>query len=312
MMRYKRGTARGGAMLMKKPAKGSMPDVTSHSSSVINSKINWVGMDKLTVPMIVNGESCLAHADVYVNVVDPSAKGIHMSRLFLTLGEELLKKSLTVKNLNKAIERLIESQKGLSDSASLLLKWDQPILRKALLSENNGWKTYPHYIKIVKVGGKTTWNVGFGTFYSSTCPCSSALARQLIQEEFKNKFSKKSLNIDEIVNWLGGNQIAAPHSQRSRADVSLTFESGKENLDFLKYIDAIENALKTPVQTAVKREDEQEFARLNGENLMFVEDALRRMKDALNGFRELKNFKVKAQHFESLHAHNAVGSISKN
>ena len=39
----------------------------------------------------------------------------------------------------------------------------------------------------------------------------------------------------------------------------------------LDLIDRIEDALKTPVQTAVKREDEQAFALLNGENLMFCE-----------------------------------------
>ena len=37
----------------------------------------------------------------------------------------------------------------------------------------------------------------------------------------------------------------------------------------------MEAALGTPVQTAVKREDEQAFARLNGRNLMFCEDAPR-------------------------------------
>ena len=65
----------------------------------------------------------------------------------------------------------------------------------------------------------------------------------------------------------------------------------------------------TPVQTAVKREDEQEFARLNGENSMFVEDALRTMKKALNSFDSLESFEIKTHHFESLHAHDAVGSI---
>jgi GTP cyclohydrolase I len=137
------------------------------------------------------------------------------------------------------------------------------------------------------------------------------LARQLIQEQFKNQFAKKDLNFDQIYNWIGQNQIASPHSQRSRADVKLQFKIKHENLDMIKYIDAIEGALKTPVQTAVKREDEQEFARLNGENLMFVEDALRRMKEALNSFSEIENFKIKAHHFESLHQHNAVGVISK-
>ena len=46
-------------------------------------------------------------------------------------------------------------------------------------------------------------------------------------------------------------------------------------------IDRVEQALGTPVQTVVKREDEQAFARLNGENLMFCEDAARRMAAAL-------------------------------
>lgn len=296
---------------MKKTLKDTMPDVTSHSSSVINSKIDWVGMDKVTIPVIVNGESCIAHTNVYVNVLDPSAKGIHMSRLYITLGQELLKKELTVKRLKNAIKDIVESQKGLSDSAQLLLKWDQPILRKALLSDNSGWKTYRFFLKVTQVRGELQYQMGFSTFYSSTCPCSSALARQLVQNEFGKKFNKKNLNFDEISNWLGQNQVAAPHSQRSRADVKLLFAPGKENVDFLKYLNAIENALKTPVQTAVKREDEQEFARLNGENLMFVEDALRRMKDALSVFPELKNFSVKAQHLESLHAHNAVGTITK-
>lgn len=297
---------------MKKVLKDAMPDVTSHSSSMINSTINWVGMDKLTVPMTVDGESVTAQANVYVNVLDPSAKGIHMSRLYLALGEELLKKNLTVAQTKKAVEKLIESQKGLSDSAQLLLKWEQPILRKALISDNAGWKNYPVYLKITKVKDQVTWEMGLAAYYSSTCPCSSALARQLVEQEFKKKFKKDSLNYDEVANWLRQNQIASPHSQRSRATLKLVFEEGKESVNFLKYLNAIEEALKTPVQTAVKREDEQEFARLNGENLMFVEDALRRMKEALNGFKELKNFKIKAQHFESLHAHDAVGTISKH
>ena len=48
------------------------------------------------------------------------------------------------------------------------------------------------------------------------------------------------------------------------------------------WIDRIESSLKTPVQAAVKREDEQEFARLNGQNLMFCEDAARRLQHELD------------------------------
>lgn len=286
-----------------------MPDVASTSSSIINSRIDWVGMDKVTLPISVNGESVLARADVHVNVLDPSAKGIHMSRLFLALEKNLLKKNLSIKDLHQVMKKLVDSQDGLSDSARLILKWDQPIRRKALISENFGWKNYPMSIRLVQVGDAVQTTVSFKLYYSSTCPCSAALARQLVQQAFSEKFSQRDLHFDEVANWLGSKTVASAHSQRSRADVVLRFKPGKASLDFIKYIDAIEDALKTPVQTAVKREDEQEFARLNGENLMFVEDALRRVKDSLSGFAEIEKFKVKASHFESLHQHDAVGTI---
>lgn len=296
-------------MLMKKTKKGNMPDIASHSSSIINSRIDWVGMDNLALPVVFNEEQVLASADVHVNVLDPSAKGIHMSRLFLAVEKNLLKKNLNVKALHDVMNKLIESQSGLSDSARLNLKWNQPIRRKALLSDNYGWKDYPMSVRFVQVGQEVETTITFKLYYSSTCPCSAALARQLTQEAFSEKFAGKELHFDEIANWLSSKQIASAHSQRSRADVVIKFKSGRESLDFIKYINAIESALKTPVQTAVKREDEQEFARLNGENLMFVEDALRRMKDSLSSFSEIQKFKIKASHFESLHQHDAVGTI---
>jgi GTP cyclohydrolase IB len=73
----------------------------------------------------------------------------------------------------------------------------------------------------------------------------------------------------------------------------------------------VEGTLKTPVQTAVKREDEQEFARLNGQNLMFIEDAGRKLKYALESDARLTDFWVRLEHHESLHAHDAVGVITK-
>ncbi len=297
-------------MLMKKVDKGEMIDIASHSSSVISSKIDWVGMDEITLPIGFLGESVLTKADVQVNVLDPSAKGIHMSRLYLTLEQKLLKKDLSSSLVQKTMRSLVESQKGLSDRARLFLRWEQPIRRKALISDNWGWKTYPMSLRVVQTPQGSKWLLSFSLYYSSTCPCSAALARQLVQEEFVKQFRSENLNYEQVSHWLAQNQVASAHSQRSRADVQLLFAPGKEALDVLKYIDALENALKTPVQTAVKREDEQEFARLNGENLMFVEDALRRMKEALLPFSELANFKIKASHFESLHQHNAVGTIT--
>ena len=67
-----------------------------------------------------------------------------------------------------------------------------------------------------------------------------------------------------------------------------------------------EDAIGTPVQTGVKREDEQAFARLNGDNSLFCEDAARRLKGFLNGLDKVQGYHFKVEHQKSLHAHNAV------
>ncbi|CAK7075325.1 MAG: GTP cyclohydrolase FolE2 [Kerstersia gyiorum] len=51
------------------------------------------------------------------------------------------------------------------------------------------------------------------------------------------------------------------------------------------------------------RADEQAFAALNGQNLMFVEDAARRIEAALSGYASPS---VHVRHLESLHPHDAV------
>ena len=60
------------------------------------------------------------------------------------------------------------------------------------------------------------------------------------------------------------------------------------------------------MQTAVKRADEQAFALANGQNLMFCEDAARRLHRALAQRGELAAFALSVVHAESLHAHDAV------
>ena len=151
--------------------------------------------------------------------------------------------------------------------------------------------------------------------YSSTCPCSAALARQLIQEQFRKDFEGEgSVDMEKVFEWLGTEEgiMATPHSQRSVAQVRVLLDTDcDEAFPITALIDSIEGALKTPVQTAVKRVDEQEFAKLNGQNLMFCEDSARRLKRALDGQPCYQDFWLRVNHLESLHAHNAVAIATK-
>ena len=156
--------------------------------------------------------------------------------------------------------------------------------------------------------------------YSSTCPCSASLSRQLLANKIRRHFSRdentepannqsgsNQIDLDQLTSWLESSEgsVATPHSQRSYAYIKVRFQHN-DYFPIVELIDAIENALKTPVQTAVKREDEQEFARLNGENLMFCEDAARRVKHALMQHNHISDYWLKVEHQESLHPHNAV------
>ena len=113
--------------------------------------------------------------------------------------------------------------------------------------------------------------------------------------------------------WIGTEEgiLATPHSQRSTAKALVRLDDSHDDLPITALVDQLEGALKTPVQSAVKREDEQEFARLNGKNPMFVEDAGRRLKTALDDDTRWEDFWVRVEHHESLHAHDAVGVFTK-
>ena len=135
----------------------------------------------------------------------------------------------------------------------------------------------------------------------------------MIQERFASDFPvNATLDHAAVVDWLGSEQgiCATPHSQRSVANVRVklapSFGFAIEDL-----IDAIEKSLQTPVQTAVKREDEQAFALLNGANLMFCEDAARRVQRALQDDERVTDFSIRAAHHESLHPHDAVAYATK-
>ena len=146
-----------------------------------------------------------------------------------------------------------------------------------------------------------------------TCPCSAALARQLIQKAFKDKFSGDQVSLEDVHDWLGTTEgvVATPHSQRSVAEVKVKLNKAVDEFPITDLVDLIENALQTPVQAAVKREDEQEFARLNGQNLMFCEDAARRLQHAMLQAKEYDDFWLRINHLESLHAHDAVSVATK-
>jgi GTP cyclohydrolase I len=215
--------------------------------------------------------------------------------------------------LLRAIE---QDQRPLSRSAVLAIRVDYPVKRKSLRSGELGTRIYPlRFDGSLESDGTIHAVLGATITYSSSCPCSASLAHRLLREQFLGRFGQlEKLTVAEILEWLDSEDgtLPVPHSQRSRAEVSAEVDWTRPTIDHLELIDLAERTLGTPVQAAVKRVDEQEFARLNGLNPLFCEDAVRRLAAALARDARIRAYRVGVRHEESLHAHDAVAEVASD
>ena len=290
--------------------RATLPDIAAQASQQVQP-LDWVGMCGIALPVLIDGQRVQAKVDAGVSLDDGVSRGIHMSRLYLAL-ELLETENLRPALLCQLLQRFLDSHQGLSQNAYVTIHGDCLLKRPALVSPLTGWKAYPISILASIKNGVFHVELKIDVAYSSTCPCSAALARQLIQAQFASEFADNAVEYSAVHDWLGSTNgiVATPHSQRSTAHIQVQLDEFSQRLPITEVIDQTEKALGTAVQTAVKRADEQAFALANGQNLMFCEDAARRLHHALRQNALLKGFDVKVVHAESLHAHDAVAYSS--
>ena len=289
----------------------ALPDVTSDINAETPSTLQWVGMEDIAVPITMtmqdgNQQTIATKANVYVSLERPDVKGIHMSRLHVLINQ-LAGHEFNKQTVNQLLDAMIESQSHLGQAAKLDLSFELLLKKQALLSGESGYQSYPITIKAEKKPQGLSCEFQFTIPYSSTCPCSASLARQLYADAVNSKYTESTINKAELIEWIQSTagSIATPHSQRSYAYIRLSL-ADNDWPSLFDLIFQLEEVIGTPVQTAVKRVDEQEFAKLNAENLLFCEDAARRIKYALERMSVVADYWFKVEHQESLHAHNAV------
>ncbi len=294
-----------------------MDDIAKSTSYPARAlSLDWVGMKNidLLLPVVLRDGIRLVHAraDVAVNLLKSDQRGIHMSRLYRVV-EDLSRSFVLFRDsLESHLREIVQSHEECgTDAVRFELRFQLLKRQQALVTEGlGGWLSYPVTIQAEWKQQRFNLSKEIQVTYSSTCPCSAALARQLIEEDFRRDWgSRSSVSLEDAAQWIRGNASnATPHSQRSVARVRIENSSG-ETLPGLEHlIEEVEKALATPVQTAVKRQDEQAFARLNGQHLMYVEDAARGILSHLGEQFPRSLLRVEVEHFESLHPHDAFAS----
>ena len=271
-------------------------------------------MAHVALPVRWHDATLAADVDVFVSLDNPEARGIHMSRLYLHIQNAFAERTLCRKLLQDVLEDLVESQGENTKAARLVIRFPALLSRPALASDHEGWRSYPLTVDAQLLPDRGfEWHLSFAVQYSSTCPASAALSRRAYADAFMQQFGEQpSVDPAEIAQWLNSRegQPATPHAQRSNAWIDVTLSSALDSLPFESLLDELEQGLATVVQTAVKREDEQAFAMLNARNLMFCEDASRRVAAILSQRTDVVRFSARIEHLESLHAHDAVAMVT--
>ena len=215
----------GGSTLEDK----DMPDVANEAHLGVKGKLNLVGMQEVELPIVLTNDKGInmmvpSKADLFVNLADPSSKGIHMSRLYQIAMNHFESEPLTFELLEKTISEFKKSHQDISDEAAIKVHFEWMTKRNSLISQLEGWRSYPITLSASSKAGKISYQAEVKVMYSSTCPCSASLARQLIQNRFLESFQNSTyIDRDTMHDWLGKeNSICAtPHSQRSIAQVKI-------------------------------------------------------------------------------------------
>ncbi|WMJ69300.1 GTP cyclohydrolase FolE2 [Stenotrophomonas sp. 24(2023)] len=299
------------------PAQPVLPDVCATEPAALPAALDWVGMEGIQMPLQLDDPLAAGPApttfDLWVDLPQAGTKGIHMSRLYGRL-QAMTAARVAPSDIAALLASVIDSHADCGSTAARL-SCSTRVLRpvQALVTPGlHGWAEHPVRLHAEHRGGQCSLWLCVEVVYASTCPCSAALSRQLIQAQFRRDHAAgQAVPVEEVAAWIGEHgSHATPHSQRSVATLQVALDPGDARAAWGigDLVMRAEAALGTPVQGPVKRADEQAFARRNGQNLMFVEDAARRLLAALRPWHAAGTIAVR--HLESLHPHDAVARAS--
>ena len=274
--------------------RASLPDVQNSGDSDMEGAkvpILQVGISGFKLPLRFvgpDGENLAVETKITGTVsLDADKKGINMSRIiriFYEYKDEVFSPEILGKIL-RHYKKHLDSQE-----ARIKADFSYPMVQQSLRSGLEGYQYYGcSFEGLIDRADRVRKIIHFDFVYSSACPCASELSEH----------ARESRDL-----------LAIPHSQRSKARVSVEVHPDRE-LSLLELRDMCINGLSTETQVMVRREDEQAFAEMNGAKVKFVEDAARLVYEQLEEDPRIIDFRVICSHFESLHSHDAVAVLCR-
>jgi GTP cyclohydrolase I len=268
-----------------------MMEVANETVRGVHVPIQQVGIHNFKLPLKYRtkaGRILTLETSVTGTVsLEADFKGINMSRIMRSFYEHK-GGVITGEWMGKILKNYL--RKVQTKDARLKISFSYPMLQASLRTGLEGWQFYDVAFEgVMTRDGRYRRFIHFDFVYSSACPCSAELTEHARDQRLA---------------------YGVPHSQRSKARMSLEEADGKKI--WIEDVHALcLQALQTETQVMVKREDEQAFAELNGAYLKFVEDAARLLYLEFDKEKRIADFRIACSHLESLHSHDAVSVICK-
>lgn len=257
----------------------AMPDVQS-SGDTRHIAIDRVGVRGVRHPMLVEGGDGAALPTVAtweLTVALPAhEKGTHMSR-FVALLEQYRRTPMTPLlfcGMGTDMLALLNAGRGdMSASFAYFMNKIAPVSAVASLMDYEvKWTAH------VATGTATSFQVSVLVPVTSLCPCSKAISEY------------------------------GAHNQRSHVTVAAVF-SDPEQVDIEALIRAVEHEASCELWGLLKRADEKYVTERAYDNPKFVEDLVRDVARHLQGVPGVRQFRVEAENFESIHNHSAYAVV---
>ncbi len=247
--------------------------------------IDKVGIKNLRYPIsVLDKKKSFQHtvADINMFVDLPHYfKGTHMSRFLEVLNEYRGEVSIVkFPDILRKIKKVLNAS-----SASVEMEFPYFIEKSAPVS---GKKSLMEYICFYSgtiseyhgpekdEGEESVIKIGVKVPVNTLCPCSKEISKY------------------------------GAHNQRGVVSVSLEFT---KLVWFEDVIEWVESCASSPVYPLLKREDERFITETAYDNPRFVEDVVRCVGKIIKVNKNIKNFRVEAENFESIHNHSAYAMI---
>ncbi len=254
---------------MSLPDHASLPDDRALD-------IERVGIHDLRYPIQVLDrqeelQSTVARVSAFVGL-PRQFKGTHMSRFVEVLNS--VKGEMTIRNMPEILSQI---QRRLdAEDAYLELEFPYFMEKQAPVSGACSLMSYDCGFYGSAKGKRFDFTLRVKVPVKSLCPCSKAISDR------------------------------GAHNQRSQIDVRLRAEGF---VWIEEVVEAVEAQASAPVYALLKREDEKFITEMAYDRPRFVEDLVRDVLIALKKIPQISWLDVRAENFESIHAHSAFAQI---